>query len=178
MFDRPYYGFVGIGVELAPNDGKKHIYRKYTGEAAIKKLQKLQEKPVRCYLNFHICATDKPFSVLCSRINYAYLNEEGYPEVSFDFHNTDLISISPTYYLKGWGTKETKEVAVKEYHIKGDILKKEWLVKDLIHDGDSCFDVVLENSEIISKDSIRVIWVSEKNKINFKIYKYPECIEC
>ena len=68
-----------------------------------------------------------------------------------------------TYYcLNGWGVKETKEVNVKEYHLSGDILKNERTVKQLISDGFTGFDVVLEDGELISADSIRSIWLPKK----------------
>ena len=161
IYHTDYYGFFCISVKLAYDNGsKKHIWRDYTGEAAITKLQKLMEKPVRCYLNIKVCNGIRPQSISCAKINYAYLSDDGYPVVSFDFHNSDLFGRSPTYYVRGWGVKETKDIKVKEYHIDEDTLKNEEIVKQLLSTGCQNFDVVLEDGEVIPTESIRYMWNS------------------
>ncbi len=157
-------GFVGIQIDpdtTFDHNCHHHEWQTIEGIDAIKKLQKLKKHPIRCYLNVIICTGDDTFRTLVSKINYAELNKKGYPHISFEFDDNGIIYGSPTYNLNGWGVKETREVKVKEYHVKGDILKNESTVKQLVISGQSNIDVVLEDGEIIPAKSIRRFWAPQ-----------------
>ncbi len=158
-------GFVGIKIDYDTsfvNGTHTYNWEVTNGEAAIKKLQELAEKPIKCFLRVVMCTGDGFACDDVIKINHAFIDEKGIPHVSFEFDDNGMIMGSPTYNLNGWGVKETKEVKVKEYHLNGDILKNERTVRQLISDEFRGFDVVLEDGKIITANSIRRIWRPEK----------------
>ena len=156
-------GFEGIKIDPDTsyvNGCHTYHWEETHGEEAIKKLQELMKNPIKCFLEVIICTGD---NFVCSdaiKINQAEIDENGCPQVSFDFYdNGAIMGCSPTYYLSGWGVKETREVKVKEYHVKGDTIKNQATIKQLLNANCKKFEVVLEDGQTIPKESIRRIWL-------------------
>ncbi|MBR3280261.1 MAG: hypothetical protein IKI57_00230 [Clostridia bacterium] len=158
-------GFVGIKIDYDTsfvNGTHTYNWEETNGEAAITKLQELAQKPIKCFLRVVMCTGDGFACDDAIKINHAFIDEKGIPHVSFDFYDNGTIMGGTYYCLNGWGVKETKEVNVKEYHLDGDTIKNERTVKQLLSAGSTSFDVVLEDGKIITADSIRRIWLPQK----------------